>query len=145
LNFNITMMDLRCDFAVVDVVSVLGTDQNVTAHLTKWDIDADGVRRRYKGRNKQQKDIELFDVSVTDSLETLHENGEDAVLLDETTLEFAKRENDYLFVDFFASWCSHCRQLAPTWGTLLLHALLEWRMWHTHGSTHPLFCFSLWE
>jgi hypothetical protein len=145
LNFNITMMDLRCDFAVVDVVSVLGTDQNVTAHLTKWDIDADGVRRRYKGRNKQQKDIELFDVSVTDSLETLHENGEDAVLLDETTLEFAKRENDYLFVDFFASWCSHCRQLAPTWGTLLLHALLEWGMWHTH-KVRLIRCFVfLWE
>jgi len=27
LNFNITMMDLKCEYAVVDVVSVLGTDQ----------------------------------------------------------------------------------------------------------------------
>ena len=38
LNFNITMTDLSCDFAVIDVVSVLGTDQNVTAHITKWNI-----------------------------------------------------------------------------------------------------------
>ena len=37
LNFNITMLDLKCDWAVIDVVSALGTDQNVTAHVQKWD------------------------------------------------------------------------------------------------------------
>ena len=118
LNFNITMMDLKCDFCVVDVVSVLGTDQNVTAHITKWQMDASGVRRRYQGRNKQQRDIQLFDTSVTESLDELHANGEDAISLDEQTLEFAQKENDYLFVDYYAGWCSHCRDLAPTWETL---------------------------
>ena len=54
LNFNITMLDLRCDWAVIDVVSALGTDQNVTAHVTKWDLDATGVRKTYKGRNRNQ-------------------------------------------------------------------------------------------
>jgi hypothetical protein len=79
LNFNITMTDLRCDWAVIDVVSVLGTDQNVTAHVTKWNIDGDGIRRGYKGRNRNQKDIALFDETVTETLEELHENGEDAI------------------------------------------------------------------
>ena len=37
------MMDLKCDWAVIDVVSVYGTDQNVTAHVTKWNIDGNGV------------------------------------------------------------------------------------------------------
>lgn len=104
LNFNITMLDLRCDFAVVDVVSVLGTDQNVTAHVTKWDIDADGVRRTYKGRNRNQKDLQLFDTTIEESIEELHANGEDAVPLNAETLEFAKNENDFLFVDFFARY-----------------------------------------
>jgi hypothetical protein len=82
--------------------SVLGTDQNVTAHVTKWEIDADGVRRSYKGRNRNQKDLELFDSTVEESLEELHANGEDAVPLDVETLQFAKNENDFLFVDFYA-------------------------------------------
>jgi hypothetical protein len=109
LNFNITMMDLKCDWAVIDVVSVLGTNQNVTAHVTKWNIDANGVRQGYRGRNRNQKDISLYDPTVTESLEELHVNGEDAISLDEKTLDLFKKDHDYLFVDFYASWCSHCR------------------------------------
>jgi Endoplasmic Reticulum-Golgi Intermediate Compartment (ERGIC) len=103
LNFNITMMDLRCDFAVVDVVSVLGTDQNVTTHITKWNVDAEGVRQRFKGRNRQQNDIVLYDDSVKESIEDLHQDGVDVISLTPDTLDFTIKENEYVFVDFFAS------------------------------------------
>jgi hypothetical protein len=107
LNFNITMMDLKCEYAVVDVVSVLGTEQNVSNHITKWNVDANGVRQRYQGRNKQQKDLDLYDTTVIRSLEELHEDGEDAISLSDETFEFARKTYEYLFVDFYASWYVH--------------------------------------
>lgn len=98
------MMDLKCEYCVVDVVSVLGTEQNISSHITKWHVDADGVRQRYQGRNRQQHDILLYDRSVKETIEDLHENGEDAVSLNKETFEYALRTQEYLFVDFFASW-----------------------------------------
>ena len=104
LNFNITMMDMKCEYATVDVKSVLGTEQNVTAHVNKWDVSAEGVRQRYQGRNRMQKDIVLFDESVSESLEELHQDGVDAVELDKESLDVALKTHQYVFVDFFASW-----------------------------------------
>lgn len=87
VNINITMMDLSCDYATVDIVSPLGTSLNVTSHLSKYSLDAGGVRDRYKGRNQQQNDIILSDSLVVNTLEELHENGEDAVSLDAESLK----------------------------------------------------------
>ena len=43
VTFNITMMDLKCDFVQVDVVSVLGNNQNATKFVKKVPLDAKGV------------------------------------------------------------------------------------------------------
>lgn len=98
VNFNITMMDLKCEFATIDVVSVLGTQQNVTQHVQKYPIDQGGVRQRYQNRNMRQHDVQLFDSTIEETIEELHADGEDAVSLDQTTLEVALEENTYVFV-----------------------------------------------
>jgi len=124
VNFNITMMDLRCEYCVIDIVSSLGTDQNVTAHVTKWHVDTDGVRQRFQGRQgirntKQQNVTELYDSGIVQSIETLHNNGEDVIVLNgNESFDDALKHYEFLFVNFYADWCNHCRDLAPTWETL---------------------------
>merc|ERR1719446_278200 len=58
INFNITMMDLACDYASIDVYDVLGTNtQNITKNVEKWQLDENGIKRIFSGRNREQKDI----------------------------------------------------------------------------------------
>ena len=59
INFNVTMLDLRCDYAAVDVVDVLGTNSmNVTKNVEKWQLDETGKRMIFQGRNREQKAIQ---------------------------------------------------------------------------------------
>jgi len=59
INFNITMLDLQCDYAAVDVVDVLGTNSmNVTKNVEKWQLDETGKRMIFQGRNREQKAIQ---------------------------------------------------------------------------------------
>jgi hypothetical protein len=108
VTFNLTLLDLRCQYVEVDVVSVLGNNQNVTKFVSKFPIDAKGDTNTLAARNMREHDTKeellLHDAAVTKSIEDLIESGQQAVSLDETTFKFALRENDLVFVDFFASW-----------------------------------------
>ena len=62
INFNITVLDIACEYAVIDVVDILGTRKdNITKNINKWQVDKNGVRKNYEGRNMEQKDL-LHDV-----------------------------------------------------------------------------------
>ena len=114
INFNITLMDLSCEFAAIDVYDVLGTNtQNVTKNVEKWQLDEDGVKRIFNGRNKEQKEIS-HDTHHPDIAE-LHANGVHAIPIGDDNFDDFVKAHRFSFVDFYAPWCIWCQRLEPTW------------------------------
>ena len=92
------------------MVSALGNQQNITKDIHRWNLDSHGVPQQYASRHPDQAPtIQHFDTRVTESLERLQENGEDAVNLTPESFAYALEDFDFVFVDFFAGWCSHCQ------------------------------------
>jgi protein disulfide-isomerase-like protein len=115
LNFNITMLDLHCDYVSVDVWDALGTNrQNVTKNVEKWQISEGGDVRLFSGRNREQREVRHEEHDQT--LEEMHaESGVHAVDLTAENWDEFMKENELAFVDLFAPWCVWCQRLAPTW------------------------------
>jgi protein disulfide-isomerase-like protein len=114
LNFNITMHDLHCDYVSVDVWDALGTNrQNVTKNVEKWQLDEEGRRRIFSGRNREVREVRHEEHEET--LEELRADGVNAVSLTKDNFDDFLESNEMAFVDMFAPWCVWCQRLAPTW------------------------------
>lgn len=115
INFNLTFWELHCDYIVIDVLDALGTNrQNVTKNVEKWQLDSEGQRRIFSGRNREQREVVHEEHSET--LQQLHENGVHAIpLLTEGEFNDFLKGNEMVFIDFFAPWCVWCQRLHPTW------------------------------
>jgi thiol-disulfide isomerase/thioredoxin len=115
LNFNITMLDLNCDYVSVDVWDALGTNrQNVTKNVEKWQLSEGGDIRLFSGRNREQREVQHEEHDR--SLEEMHAiEGVHAEELTAANWEGWIKEHEMAFVDMFAPWCVWCQRLAPTW------------------------------
>ncbi|MGK3733217.1 MAG: thiol-disulfide isomerase/thioredoxin [Bacillariaceae sp.] len=115
LNFNITMLDVHCDYVSVDVWDALGTNrQNVTKNVEKWQLSEDGNTRLFSGRNREQREVRHEEHDRT--LEEMHEeDGVHAFELKKDNFKGWLEENEMAFVDMYAPWCVWCQRLGPTW------------------------------
>mmetsp|Transcript_18103 Transcript_18103/g.23814 ORF Transcript_18103/g.23814 Transcript_18103/m.23814 type:complete len:461 (-) Transcript_18103:301-1683(-) len=114
INFNITMLDVPCEFASVDVLDVLGTNRlNVSSNIERWHLNTEGERKMFMGRNKVQQDIMVEEHPY--DLEELHRNGEHAIPVTKAKFAELLADKEFTFVDFYAPWCIWCQRLAPTW------------------------------
>ena len=106
LNFNITLLDLHCDYVSVDVWDALGTNkQNVTRNVDKWQLDEEGTRRIFSGRNRDVRQVQHEEHDMT--LEEMHEHndGESYVydLRKDNFKEFLE-EHEMAFIEMYAPW-----------------------------------------
>mmetsp|Transcript_878 Transcript_878/g.1367 ORF Transcript_878/g.1367 Transcript_878/m.1367 type:complete len:482 (+) Transcript_878:184-1629(+) len=114
LNFNITFFDLHCDYVAVDVLDSLGSNrQNVTKNVEKWQLDSDGVRRIFSGRNRDTR--EVVQEQHAETLEQLHEDGVHVTVLTKATWKDFLNQHEMAFVNMYAPWCVWCQRLHPTW------------------------------
>lgn len=99
LNFNITLLDLHCDYVSVDVWDALGTNrQNVTRNVDKWQLDESGVKRIFSGRNRESRELNW------DSNVELTTEGEAVTTLTKDTFEEFLQNNEMAFIDMYAPW-----------------------------------------
>ena len=105
LNFNVTLHDLHCDYVSVDVWDALGTNrQNVTKNVDKWQLDDEGKRRIFSGRNRETREVTHEEHDQT--LEQMHmeAGGATAVTLTKENFESFLQEYPMAFIDLYAPW-----------------------------------------
>jgi len=105
LNFNITLIDLHCDYVSVDVWDALGTNkQNVTRNVDKWQLDEEGTRRIFSGRNRDVR--EVAHEEHEESLEEMLHKNEGSFVWDLNSENFKEflEEHEMAFIDMYAPW-----------------------------------------
>lgn len=86
----------------------------MTKNVEKWQLDSDGKRRIFSGRNREVREVQHDEHEET--LQEMHDaEGVHAEELDADDFHDFLEEHDMAFIDLYAPWCVWCQRLAPTW------------------------------
>jgi hypothetical protein len=58
INFDVSMLEIPCSYAVIDIVDVLGTRvENISFQIQKFQLDQNGSIRPYEGIDPEDMDV----------------------------------------------------------------------------------------
>mmetsp|Transcript_20304 Transcript_20304/g.36885 ORF Transcript_20304/g.36885 Transcript_20304/m.36885 type:complete len:469 (+) Transcript_20304:63-1469(+) len=118
INFDVTMLDMACEFVTVGVWDAFGTDRmNITKNIKKQRISHTGSFKGAPYTEDELVELEFSNMNITaeelSELDSDWSSSSDQFKHD--SFQSVIDAHDFTFVNFYAGWCPHCRQFAPTW------------------------------
>mmetsp|Transcript_12703 Transcript_12703/g.22480 ORF Transcript_12703/g.22480 Transcript_12703/m.22480 type:complete len:390 (-) Transcript_12703:10-1179(-) len=118
INFDVAMLDIDCDHLTVGVWDAFGTERlNITKNVQKQRVDHKGADKGKPYTEDELLELEFSDRSFTaEELAELDSDwGSSSDSFKHDDFQGVIDAHDYTMVNFYADWCSHCRQFAQTW------------------------------
>eukprot|EP01064_Diplonema_japonicum_P001470 TRINITY_DN10946_c0_g1_i1.p1 TRINITY_DN10946_c0_g1~~TRINITY_DN10946_c0_g1_i1.p1 ORF type:complete len:459 (+),score=127.48 TRINITY_DN10946_c0_g1_i1:43-1419(+) len=113
INFNITALEMPCDWVSVDVKDRLGVNRvDVVQNIKKEEHTQFQQLLEYNEPQRVKQNIVHGSMEEMDK--AMKEEGE-SPHLNKESFEAIVQDKTYVFVDFYAPWCIWCKRLAPTW------------------------------
>tara|TARA_B110000208_G_scaffold188744_1_gene248994 strand:- start:700 stop:2262 length:1563 start_codon:yes stop_codon:yes gene_type:complete len=143
IKFNVTLATVPCHFTSVDIEDVTGTNKHdVVRNIHKWRLDAKGrMLGELEESAVEPEEHAAVHERELEELNTIMAHADDAhaspeLLTSATFPAFvAQRHGDraLVMVNFFAPWCSHCRNFEPVWNAVA----------HRIGPSGPIYAASV--
>jgi len=120
INFDILLFDLPCKYLKIGVFSKFGEERlNATEQFHYIPVDHTG---QYKGMAYTSAEIAVLEQADTESDVSDEEKKEldsdwaaSSDHFKHADFDKVLQQHDFTLVNFYAEWCSHCRDFYPTW------------------------------